>query len=177
MNILLRCLYYWLSLSIVILSSFIPCLGEPAGARKLIFYNLHTHERLEVVYKKEDQYILPAIEEINYILRDHRTDEVHSIDPNLLDFLYDVLHEVDYHGDIHVVSGYRSPETNKKLREKHPGISAKSLHMQGKALDFRLPGVDTRKLRDKALSLKRGGVGYYERVDFIQIDTGRVRFW
>ena len=132
---------------------------------------------MDVVYKQDGVYILPAIEKVNYILRDHRTDDIHSIDPKLLDFLYDLLHEINYHGDIHVISGYRSPETNKNLREKDPGVSAKSLHMQGKALDFRLPGMDTRTLRDKALSLKRGGVGYYEEADFIQIDTGRVRFW
>ena len=151
--------------------------GTNEEERKLSFYNTHTHEHIEVIYKKGDDYTPQALEKINHILRDHRSDKVHPIDPALLDFLYDLLTKLEYHGQVHIISGYRSPETNKKLRKKSSGVAAGSLHMQGKALDFRLPGVDTKVLRDTALSMKRGGVGYYKKLDFIQIDTGLVRFW
>jgi uncharacterized protein YcbK (DUF882 family) len=99
------------------------------------------------------------------------------MDPKLLGFLYDLLKELDYQGEVHIISGYRSPETNERLRKRSSSIAKHSLHMQGKALDFRLPGIDTRMLRDKALSMRRGGVGYYNKLDFIHIDTGRVRVW
>jgi uncharacterized protein YcbK (DUF882 family) len=102
---------------------------------------------------------------------------MHPIDPKLLDFLYDLLTEVSFDGDVHIISGYRSPESNIKLRKQSNGVADRSLHLKGKALDFRLPGIDTKRLRDTALSMKRGGVGYYKRLDFIHIDTGRVRFW
>jgi uncharacterized protein YcbK (DUF882 family) len=94
-----------------------------------------------------------------------------------MDYLYDLLTEVGNHGEVHIISGYRAPETNTKLRKRSKGVAAGSLHMQGKALDFRLPGTDTAVLRDKALAMKQGGVGYYKKSDFIQIDTGRVRRW
>ena len=117
------------------------------------------------------------MEKISKILRDHRADEIHAIDPGLMDFLYDLLTEVDNHGEVHIISGYRSPKTNTKLRNKSKGVARGSLHMQGKALDFRRPGTDTVVLRDTARRMKRGGVGYYRKSDFIQIDTGRVRNW
>jgi uncharacterized protein YcbK (DUF882 family) len=145
--------------------------------RRLSFYNTHTHERLTVVYKKGGGYVLGAMGKISKILRDHRADELHAIDPGLMDFLYDLLTEVDNHGEVHIISGYRSPKTNTKLRQKSKGVARGSLHMQGKALDFRLPGTDTAVLRDTARRMKRGGVGYYRKSDFIQIDTGRVRNW
>jgi len=117
------------------------------------------------------------MEKISKILRDHRSGDIHPIDPKLMDFLYDLLTKVDNHSEVHIISGYRSPATNKKLRQGSKGVASKSLHMQGKALDFRLPGTDTAILRDKARAMKRGGVGYYRKLDFVQIDTGRVRFW
>ena len=145
--------------------------------RRLSFYNTHTHERLTVVYSKDGQYVSEALAKIDHILRDHRANEIHAMDPRLMDFLYDLLTEVDNHGDVHIISGYRSPKTNSKLRRKSKGVAGGSLHMQGKALDFRLPGTDTAVLRDTARKMKRGGVGYYRKSDFIQIDTGRVRNW
>jgi uncharacterized protein YcbK (DUF882 family) len=145
--------------------------------RTLSFYNTHTGESLTVIYKRHGKYISESLDKINYILRDHRTGNVQSIDPKLIDYLYDLQTEVGNHGDVHIISGYRSPATNNKLRRNSKGIAKGSLHMQGKALDFRLPGTDTSKLRDAARKLKRGGVGYYRKSDFIQIDTGRVRFW
>ena len=151
--------------------------GQSETERTLSFYNTHTHESLTVIYKKGDIYVPEALAKISNILRDHRTGEIHPIDPELMDFLYDLLSEVDNHGEVHIISGYRSTETNKKLRGRSKGVAAGSLHMQGKALDFRLPGTDTAILRDKARAMKRGGVGYYRKSDFVQIDTGRVRIW
>ena len=151
--------------------------GGSENLRQFSFYSTHTHERLTVVYKNGERYVPEALKKIDYILRDHRTGEIHVIDPDLLDYLYDLLTAVGNHGEVHIISGYRSPKTNKKLRKKSNGVAAGSLHMQGKALDFRLPGTPTTVLRDKALALKRGGVGYYKKSDFIQIDTGRFRSW
>jgi uncharacterized protein YcbK (DUF882 family) len=153
------------------------CSAEEAVERMLSFYHTHTHERLTVTYKIGEDYITEACARIDHILRDHRTGDVHKTDVKLLDFLYDLLTEVDNHGEVHIICGYRSPKTNEALRKKSSGVAEGSLHMQGKALDFRLPGTDTRVLRDTALKMKRGGVGYYKKSDFIQIDTGRVRFW
>ena len=154
-----------------------PVRGESESNRRLSFYNTHTAERLSVIYKKSDTYILNAMDKISKILRDHRSGDIHPIDPKLMDFLYDLLSRVDNHSEVHIISGYRSPATNKKLRQASKGVASKSLHMQGKALEFRLPGTDTAILRDKACAMKRGGVGYYRKLNFIQIDTGRVRFW
>ena len=154
-----------------------PVWGQSETERTLSFYNTHTHERLTVIYKNGDTYIPEAMNKISKILRDHRTGDIHPIDPKLMDFLYDLLTEVDNHGEVHVISGYRSPATNKKLHDRSKGVASKSQHMQGKALDFRLPGTDTTVLRDTARAMKRGGVGYYRKSDFVQIDIGRVRFW
>ena len=158
---------------LILLASFAFAQRE----RSLSFYNTHTGEKLTVMYKRHGKYIPESLERINYILRDHRTGDVHPIDPQLMDYLYDLQTEVGNHGDVHIISGYRSPKTNNKLRQGSKGVAKGSLHMRGKALDFRLPGTDTSKLRDAALKMKRGGVGYYQKSDFIQIDIGRVRFW
>jgi len=147
------------------------------GKRLLSFYNTHTHERLTVMYKNGNQYKPEAFKKINYILRNHRSGDVYPMDPKLMDFLYDLLAKVNNHGEVHIISGYRSPKTNAKLRQKSKGVAGGSMHMKGKALDFRLPGTDTAVLRDSARTMKRGGVGYYRKPDFIQIDTGRVRNW
>ncbi len=155
----------------------VPLSGQSGTQRVLSFYNTHTHERLTVTYKNGDSYVSEAMDKISNIMRDHRTGDIHPIDPKLMDFLYDLLTEVGNHGEVHIISGYRSPVTNNKLRRKSKGVASRSQHMQGKALDFRLPGTDTAVLRDTARAMKRGGVGYYRKLDFVQIDTGRVRNW
>ena len=169
---------YFISICILLLLS-VPsrAVDESNQERRLSFYNTHTHERLTVIYKKGNVYVPGAMEKISHILRDHRASETHAMDPRLMDFLYDLLTEVNNHGEVHIISGYRSPKTNAKLRNKSKGVARRSRHMQGQALDFRLPGTDTAVLRDTARKMKRGGVGYYEKSDFIQIDTGRVRNW
>ena len=162
---------------LVLLSGPSLAADESNQDRRLSFYNTHTHERLTVVYRMDGRYIPAALEKIDYILRDYRANEIHPMDPGLMDFLFDLLTEVDNHGEVHIISGYRSPKTNARLRRKSKGVARGSLHMQGKALDFRLPGTDTVVLRDTARKMKRGGVGYYKKSNFIQIDTGRVRSW
>ncbi len=153
------------------------CTAADNGDRILSFYNTHTHERLTVIYKNGNRYKPEAFKKISYILRDHRSGDTYPMDPKLMDFVYDLLTKVNNHGEVHIISGYRSPKTNAKLRQKSKGVARGSMHMKGKALDFRLPGTDTAVLSDTARAMKRGGVGYYRKSDFIQVDTGRVRNW
>ena len=110
-------------------------------------------------------------------MRDPLTSEEVPIDPALLDFLYDLLQKAGYRGEVEVVCGYRCVETNTRLHNESGGVVLGSQHIKGKALDFRLHGVDTRKLYELARSMKRGGTGYYKASDFIHIDTGPVRSW
>jgi uncharacterized protein YcbK (DUF882 family) len=114
---------------------------------------------------------------INHLLRDHRTGAVASIDTRLLTQLSLLQQKIDYAGDIHVISGYRSPKTNAGLQRASTGVAKRSLHMQGRAMDLRLPGIELKHLREAALSMRAGGVGYYPKSDFIHLDTGRARFW
>ncbi len=151
--------------------------AEPAAERVLSFFSTHNNERLSLVYRRGDDYLPEALDKIKHILRDPLNGEERAIDPGLLDFLYDLLQKAGYRGEVHIISGYRSAETNAKLRARTNGIAVASQHLKGRALDFRLPGFDTKKLYDLARSMKRGGTGYYRKSDFIQIDTGSVRSW
>jgi len=147
---------------------------------RLRFYHTHTGERLDVVYRRGDQYIPGALEKLDHYLRDHRTGDVHHFDPRLFDLLNDLTASLgDSGGEIDVVCGYRTPWSNEFLRARspHTGVARHSLHMQAEAIDIRLPGVPTLKLRDAALRLHRGGVGYYRSSDFVHVDVGRVRQW
>ena len=145
--------------------------------RVLKFYNLHTRERLAVCYCREGNYLPAALKKINHILRDHRSGDIKPIDTGLLDLLHALSSQLTADSPFHIISGYRSPATNKKLRRKSRGVASRSLHMLGKAIDIRLPDIDTRRLRDAAVRLESGGVGYYARSDFVHIDVGRVRYW
>ncbi len=145
--------------------------------KNLAFYNTHTQERLHVCYCRNGKYDFKALSKINHILRDHRNGEVRAIDTRLLDLLHDLSVKTSPQSPFHVISGYRSPATNKKLSKKSTGVASKSLHMQGKAIDIRIPGLNTRKLRNIARQMKAGGVGYYPKSDFVHVDTGRVRYW
>jgi uncharacterized protein YcbK (DUF882 family) len=144
--------------------------------RSLAFSQLHTGEKLKIVYAERGRYVPEALTHLDHLLRDHRTGEVHPIDPALFDVLYDVR-EATGGGVFEVISGFRSQATNDMLRQHGGGIARRSLHLEGKAIDVRLRGVETRSLRRAALSLHRGGVGYYPGPDFVHLDTGRVRFW
>ena len=145
--------------------------------RTLKLYNLHTHENLETCYWSLGHYQQENLEKINFILRDHRTDEVHSIDPTLLDLLYQIHCVSRSEKPFNIISGYRSAKTNKKLRNTTSGVAKKSLHMQGKAIDICLPDVSLTTLRDIAISFNAGGVGYYANSGFLHIDIGRPRSW
>lgn len=148
-------------------------------ARELSFYHTHTGKRLDIVYAKNGAYIPSALDEINRFLFDFRTGDTAEMDPALLDLIYDVRATLDSDATYQVVSAYRSPKTNEMLRgrSKNTGVARKSQHLLGKAIDVRLEGVPTRKLRDTALAMRRGGVGYYEASDFVHMDTGRPRSW
>jgi uncharacterized protein YcbK (DUF882 family) len=145
--------------------------------RSLSFYHTHTDERLNLVYHDGAQYLPRALQEINRFLRDFRTEEVRPIDPRLLDILSAICAVTESHGTIEVISGYRSPTTNRMLRNKSIGVAKKSLHMRGKAIDLRLTDVDSANLRKAAVALGQGGVGYYRKSDFVHLDTGRFRTW
>jgi uncharacterized protein YcbK (DUF882 family) len=147
---------------------------------RLRFYHTHTRERLDVVYRRGDQYIPEALDELDHFLRDHRTGDVHHYDPRLFDLLYDLTASLGNSiGEIDVICGYRTPWSNEFLRTRspHTGVAQHSLHMQAEAIDIRLPGIPTSELRDAALRLHRGGVGYYRNSDFVHVDVGRVRRW
>jgi uncharacterized protein YcbK (DUF882 family) len=145
--------------------------------RSLSFYHTHTHKTLNVTYAVGGEYVDSALDEINHFLADFRTGDAIEIDPELLDLIYDVRTSLDSNGTFEVISAYRTPETNKKLRDAGSGVAKKSQHLLGKAIDVRLRNVATSDLRDAALKIKRGGVGYYRKSDFVHLDTGRVRRW
>ena len=145
--------------------------------RALSFFHTHTGEKLNLTYFSDGIYHEDALQEINHYLRDFRTEEIHAIDSHLLDILYSVQNACNSNGTFEVISGYRSPKTNEQLRNQGHGVAKRSLHMEGRAIDVRLTDVKTSNLRKAAMSLKRGGVGYYASSDFVHMDTGRVRYW
>lgn len=148
------------------------------GERRLRMYHTHTGERLDVVYRHGETYVLTALDELNHFLRDHRTGEVHRYDPRVFDLLADLLDAVAApNAELHIICGYRTPWSNEFLRTHTSGVAQHSLHMQAEAIDIRLPGVSTLDLRNTALQLARGGVGYYPKSGFIHVDVGRVRRW
>jgi uncharacterized protein YcbK (DUF882 family) len=145
--------------------------------RQLYFYHTHTKESLAVVYHDGNHYIPAALEQINNFLSDFRNGDVRAIDPATLDILFRLRAHFGGSGTFEIISAYRSPETNAMLRAKGRDVAKRSLHMEGKAIDARLRGVDTASLRDAAIALKLGGVGYYRASDFVHVDNGRVRTW
>jgi uncharacterized protein YcbK (DUF882 family) len=151
--------------------------AAPIRDRELSFYNTHTGEKLSATFWSDGEYLDDGIEQINWILRDHRADSATPIDPRLLDLLHQLQAKVEQHGELHIISGYRSPATNKMLNKKSSGVAKRSYHMLGKAIDVRMPGFDTSQLHKAAISLKGGGVGYYARSNFVHLDVGRVRNW
>jgi uncharacterized protein YcbK (DUF882 family) len=148
-----------------------------ARDRELSFYNTHTGEKLSATFWSDGDYLDDGVEEISWILRDFRAEIANPIDPKLLDLLYKLQAKVDQQGEFHIISGYRSPATNAKLRRKSSGVAKHSYHMLGQAVDVRLPGFDTAQLHKAAVELKGGGVGYYASSDFVHIDVGPVRYW
>jgi uncharacterized protein YcbK (DUF882 family) len=145
--------------------------------RILSFYNTHTRETLKAVYCRGGNYLADAIGTIDHILRDHRTNQVRSIDLPLLDMLYALRVKLQTDQPFHIISGYRSPATNADLCKQNRQVAPRSLHVLGKAIDIRMPECDLPTLRSAALALHGGGVGYYPKSGFIHIDVGPVRVW
>jgi uncharacterized protein YcbK (DUF882 family) len=151
---------------------------ERKGSFNINFRNVHTGEKFEGVYRVGDRYLPEAFDRINHVLRDFRTGEEFPIDPRVIDMMYMLRHETELKDKrFDVLSGYRSPKTNAKLRKASTGVAKRSLHMTGQAIDLRLPGYDTYQLRKIAVGMKAGGVGYYRGSDFVHMDSGRVRTW
>jgi len=145
--------------------------------RQLSLYNLHTEEKLKATYWLEGHYDQDALAEINYLLRDHRSGEHTDMDPSLLDLMFLLHQKMQSNQPFHIISGYRSPASNEMLRQTSSGVAKKSYHTLGMAVDLRLPGSKLEDLRDMAVGLQGGGVGYYPKSDFIHIDTARIRQW
>lgn len=169
-----------LAFSFLLIGSVPLATPEPPPGRefRLKLYHTHTGERLDIVYRMGNRYIPEALAQADHFLRDHRTGEVHHYDPRLFDLLADLTAAVGRPAaELHVICGYRSPGSNEFLRTHTNGVAKHSLHMQAEAIDIRLPGLRTSAVRDAALALHRGGVGYYASSDFIHVDVGRARRW
>jgi uncharacterized protein YcbK (DUF882 family) len=154
-----------------------PLLAGLREERILSFVHTHTRERLTVPYFADGAYLPEGLDSLKGFLRDHRTGDEHEIDPSLYDLLNDLRLATGTKSPFQVISGYRSPRTNTMLREHGGGVARGSLHLEGRAIDVRLADLGTAALRDAAIELQRGGVGYYRGPDFVHVDTGRVRRW
>jgi uncharacterized protein YcbK (DUF882 family) len=160
------------------LPGFAQLTGPVDRERSLSLFNTHTGESLQsVVYWADGDYLAEALTDINFLLRDHRTDKVKPMDPKLFDLLHTLSNKLENRNAFQIISGYRSPESNRKLRQATSGVAKKSFHLAGQAVDIRLPGRNLAQLRRAALNLQAGGVGYYPRSNFIHMDTGPRRRW
>lgn len=160
----------------------LPLLPLPARAagrpRALSLLHTHTGERLAATYAIDDRYLQPVLGTLDHFLRDHYNGAVGRMDPQLYDLLHGLHQRLRGQAPFEVISAYRSPHTNERLRERGGGgVARRSLHMDGRAIDVRLPGVPLTDLRDAAIELRAGGVGFYAREHFVHLDTGRVRSW
>lgn len=152
--------------------------SAPLPEYRLRMYHLHTLESIDIVYKRGDEYISSAMDQLDHFLRDHRTGDVIELNPHVFDLLHDLTVALGRPNTvIDIVCGYRTPWSNEFLRRTTSGVAEHSLHMEGEAVDIRIPGVPTAQLRNVALGLHRGGVGYYPESRFVHVDVGRVRRW
>lgn len=154
----------------------ISSISEAYCKREISFYHTHTGESLTIPHPLLPGHEKNIMDRVNHFLRDFRSGDVHDIDPGLLDILYHMKKKTGG-GIYEIISGYRSPATNHMLRQQGHNVARKSLHMKGMAIDIRLRGVNTMTLRNCALALRKGGVGYYRKSDFVHVDTGRFRTW
>ena len=161
-------------------NSFQTAKAEIAPIReyRLRLFETHTLERIDIVYKRGDVYFPEAIQRLDQFLRDHRTGDVRDLDPRLFDLLHDLSVSVGKESaEIDIVCGYRTPWSNEFLRRTSTGVASHSQHIEGKAIDIRIPGVPTLQLRNAALALHRGGVGFYPKSAFVHVDVARIRQW
>jgi len=159
-------------------SSASPIDSSDANLHRLRLYHTHTGEHIDIVYRRGDAFLPEAEEQLDHFLRDRRTGEVKHYDPRVFDILSDLAASLGHPAaEIQIICGYRTSWSNEFLRARSSGVARSSLHMQAHAIDIRIPGVDTLTLRNAALRLGRGGVGYYPRSGFVHVDTGRVRTW
>lgn len=172
----------FLKTSVVLASALsVPALARAAvaapGERTLRLYNTHTGESIKSVFWAEGQFVPDALIDINKLLRDHRSNTIATMDPKLLMLLDQVSARFGGTEVLHIISGYRSPETNAKLAKASGGVAKHSMHLEGKAIDIRMPGRDLAQVHKAALGLRAGGVGYYPSSQFVHMDTGRLRNW
>ena len=151
--------------------------GRMTPRRSLSLYNPNTREALDATYWSHGHYVRKALADISRIMRDRRTGEIKPIDPHLLDVLHAIGMQLKAREPFHIMSGYRSPQTNALLRKWGRAAAANSFHMQGKAVDIRLPKCGLSSLRRASYKLRIGGVGYYPRSGFVHVDVGPVRYW
>jgi uncharacterized protein YcbK (DUF882 family) len=166
-------------LAVTFSTASLQTLVANGDTRTLPFAHVHTGETISVTFKQRGRYDEAALKKLNWFLRDWRRDEPTTMDPHLLDILWEVRREVGDPGPITIISGYRSPQTNSMLRARGRGVARYSQHMLGKAIDFYIPGADLAEMRAVGLRLQRGGVGFYPSSGspFIHVDTGSVRYW
>jgi uncharacterized protein YcbK (DUF882 family) len=150
---------------------------ELPSTRSLAVRSLHTGEEVQATYLRDGRLHAEGLQVLNHVLRDWRSGEVWEMDPKLFDLLYALRKGMDSKQPVELISGYRSPKTNASLASNSNGVAKRSLHMQGKATDIRLPERDLKALHKAALSLQAGGVGLYSKSGFLHVDTGRVRQW
>lgn len=170
----------FIGLGLVAAASVLPVPGwaKPRSAeRSLSFLHLHTGERLKAVYYVDGRYLPGALKQINHLFRDYRVDEEKPVSPELLDLLFALERQLKTGEPFEVLSAYRSAETNAMLSQRTRGVAKRSLHMEAKAIDIRIPGIRTSDIAKVARSLQGGGVGYYPRHNFVHVDVGDVRTW
>lgn len=163
--------------ALVMMGAFWAGARADGETRSLSFLHTHTQETTTVTFRRNGRYDEQALTQLNWFLRDWRNDKPTKMDPRLFDILWEVYRESGSRQPIHIISSYRSPETNSSLRRRSSGVAENSQHMLGKAMDIRLPDVTTERLREIAMKMQYGGVGYYASSGFVHVDTGNVRAW
>lgn len=151
--------------------------SRSTSSRELVIHNLNTGEKVSASYWENGRYLKDGMAELNHVLRDHRRNEVIDMDPHLFDQLFLLQHKLGRKGYFELISGYRSAQTNNRKRKVSRGVAKHSYHTLGQAVDVRVPGVALNHLRQAALQLQVGGVGYYPRDNFVHLDTGPIRHW
>lgn len=174
---------YWHSVAMLALA--IPALlasslgATAADERTIAFYNIHTKDNISIVYKRDGKFVPEAMKKLNYFMRDWRRNITIEMDPKLIDIIWEMHEELGSKQPVHLICGHRSEKTNSALRRTRGGQAKESKHITGQAADIQFPDVTAKQMRNSALILERGGVGYYptSAIPFVHVDTGRVRAW